>query len=1392
MLKLMENQNYRAEIEEITLPMNKDGGVVLKGWAVDKIRHDTMQVELDSPGKVSRVGRADISTVYSLNDGVSAGFQISIPAGESVARIMLSSPGDTVRKAVNIRKAFNMLRVQRWRMRLGHLAHLSAHAWSPAGMRTLLKAVKGKFTKQQTFYDRWIERHETMTCEQAESIQSTFSRMPLISIVTPVYNVDEQWLRAFVASIQTQWYPNWELCLADDHSSAPHIRPLLEELAASDSRIKVVFRTENGRISKATNSAIELATGDYIGFADNDDELAPQALFEVVRMLNEHPQTDFIYTDEDKITESGQRFDPFFKPGFSPNLLLGHNYITHFVVVSRDLLDKVGTLRSEYDGSQDYDFVLRATEQASEVRHIPQMLYHWRTLASSVAGDPRSKMYAYEAGRKALEAALERRGLRGSVRMLDNLGTYKIDWYWPDDRRPPVIVIASGYSDGQLEKLRSLTRYPSVKFVKAASLDDAYRLVASADRQSGDGIDNGFDYVVFLDGLMPKNTSWLSQMVNYMRNPGVGIVGGKVFDSRQRVVDVGVTLRALKSGRPFEMRGEWDDGIGYYFRDLLQREMFGATEECLMISREDFLSLKGFNTSQPAGIRGIDLCVRERELHGRQTLWQPYALFVDLKKKPVTIELNAINAYLKQHSGLSDGFSSACFPDDETHKQEGIVYSIDLVEWRDHESGLRVDGWAADLHANENVDIQLGDCAGVRLESCSRAFRADVNLTLPVPADSILGFTLTLSVPGGKRSLRTNDIPLILTTSTDQRIVQVHVERSEVKRRLMEFGRKIALLRHPRTTMHRLDDKYLAPRRQIKAYQRLIATTERYDVAKTKLKACGFAYRPLISIVMPVYNVEPKWLERCIESIENQYYDNWELCMADDHSTEPHVRPLLEEYAKRDPRIKVTFREQNGHISRATNSALEIASGEFVALMDDDDELPAHALFEVVRELNDHPQTDLIYSDEDKIDEEGNRSDPHFKPDYAPDLLLSTNYISHLGVYRKSIVDQIGGFRPGYEGSQDYDLVLRFMEHSTPSRVRHIAKVLYHWRTLATSTASGSGAKNYASDAGLRALRSAVERRGVNAEVVPATTPVISGDPTTGSVVAGIYHVHYAIADPALVSVIIPTKNGYDNIERCVDSVIGKTTYPNYEIIIADNGSTNPHMQDLYDRYRRKLGFRFRVEEIDIPFNFSTINNIAARSAKGTYLLFLNDDTEVIAPDWMTRMVSFAQLSRVGVVGAKLYYPTETIQHAGIVLGLGGAAGHIQVGFPRSYLGYFGRLIENVNYYAVTAACCMIKAVDFKAVGGFDESLAVAYNDVDLCIRVHDELGRDNVWACEAELYHYESVTRGYDVKSRAKKARLERESVRFLHRYGKIVDNDPYYNPNLSRSSGNFWVRER
>lgn len=1367
MYVLLDNQNYKITVESVaTEAIGAVKKTVIRGWAVDVLRNVALNLEVTGIDvHVDREPRADLSASFELKDGERPGFVISVPATLRKFSLSYFTPGNRYSKNIDIRRIVAALRNKRVQYLTNRAIQYVSHAWTPQGRRALGNAIKRRFTKQQNYYDKWIARHETLTNEDSQQIIKEFAVRPLISIVVPVYNVDEVWLRKCVESVQAQWYDNWELCLADDNSPAPHVKPLLREFANSDSRIKVVFRTENGRISEATNSAIDLATGDYIGFMDNDDELAPSALFEVVRSLNKNPRIDFIYTDEDKITENGERFDPFFKPDFSPNLLLGHNYITHFVVVSKELLNKAGKLRSEYDGSQDYDFVLRATESATLIHHIPRMLYHWRTLASSVAGDPRSKMYAYEAGQRALESALSRRNKNGKVRMLDNLGTYKIEY---DVDWPSVAVIASHFKPDRFEELKCKTDYlGDVSFIRVDGADVNQTAIMRSEEK-----------LVFLDGVFPEMATWLQELVSLAEGADVGVVGGKVFDKQHRVLNAGVTLRALKSGEPFEMRGEWDEGIGYYFRDILPRDMFAVTEECMLLDKAEFVALDGFQKQLPAGLKGVDFCRRLFKQQRKSTLWEPYSEFVDLKSSPVSIQKDAITNYVMSHSDLVDPFASAYFPRQDD-SQIGIASSVDRITVASDSRGITVEGWALDLLNGEDVSISLECPDWVIIEDVTRSIRPDVNTTHPVRSDAASGFNVTIRLTGNVQDLKGETISLILSTTTDRKRIPLTVQPSSMLRKLDGYWRKAKRLRHPRSTAKRIIDRYWAPIVQQKLYRDLIQHTEQYNANLVKAEIDSLAYKPVISLLVPVYNVDAQWLMKCVDSVKNQYYPHWQLCLVDDCSTAPHVRPLLQQLERSDPRINIVLREKNGHISRATNSALEIAIGEFVGLLDNDDELAPQALFEVAKLLNETSTTDLVYSDEDKIDEQGKRSDPHFKPDYSPDLLMSTNYISHFGVYRRSLVKKIGGFRPGYEGAQDYDLVLRFTEISSPDRIKHIPKVLYHWRTLATSTASSGGAKSYASDAGLKALQSAMVRRGIDAEVV-------------SSGLNGIYSVHYGVIGDPKVSVIIPTKNGYDNIERCVNSIIAKTEYQNYEILIADNGSTNPHMRDLYQSFQERLGDKFRVEEINIPFNFSRINNLAAQKASGDYLLFLNDDTEVIAPSWMTRLVSFAQLDRVGVVGAKLYYPTETIQHAGIVLGLGGVAGHIQVGFPRTYVGYFGRLFENVNYYAVTAACCMVSAVDFWAVKGFDESKAVAYNDVDLCIRVHDVLGKDNVWAHEVELYHYESVTRGYDVKNKEKHDRLLKEATVFRKQYPKIVEDDPYYNPNLSRTTGNFWVREK
>ena len=536
-------------------------------------------------------------------------------------------------------------------------------------------------------------------------------------------------------------------------------------------------------------------------------------------------------------------------------------------------------------------------------------------------------------------------------------------------------------------------------------------------------------------------------------------------------------------------------------------------------------------------------------------------------------------------------------------------------------------------------------------------------------------------------------------------------------------------------------------------------------------EACArFPRQPLVSFVTPVYNTPEPYLRAMIESVLRQPYAKWELCVADDASSAAHVGAVLEEYRARDPRIKVVRRDSNGHISAASNTALGIATGEFVALLDHDDEIPPDALYWVVKELNDHPEAALIYSDEDKLNFDGARIMPYFKCDWNYDLFLSHNLITHLGVYRADIVRQVGGFREGFEGAQDYDLALRFIERIDPAQIRHIPRVLYHWRMLPGSTSVGAAEKDYAAERARLAIEEHLRRKAVAASV-----ETIAG--------MAVQRVVYRLREPhALASIIIPTRNGAKLVRQCIDSIRQKTTYAPYEILLVDNGSDEKSSLD-YFRALRDEGV-VRLLEDPRPFNFSRLNNEAAGEARGEYLVFLNNDIEVITPEWLGELVSHAQRPEIGAVGAKLWYPNETIQHAGLVL-VAGLAGHAHHGRKRGDHGYFSRASLTQSLSAVTAACVCMRRKLFEEVGGFDETLAVAFNDVDLCLRIQ-AAGYRNLYTPHAELYHHESASRGYE-DTPEKMQRFQKEADILRARWMSVLMNDPYYNPNLTLSGDPF-----
>jgi GT2 family glycosyltransferase len=528
---------------------------------------------------------------------------------------------------------------------------------------------------------------------------------------------------------------------------------------------------------------------------------------------------------------------------------------------------------------------------------------------------------------------------------------------------------------------------------------------------------------------------------------------------------------------------------------------------------------------------------------------------------------------------------------------------------------------------------------------------------------------------------------------------------------------------------------------------------------------------PLISVLMPVYNPKPEWLKAAIDSVISQIYPHWELCIADDASTNPRIREILTEYQKQHPRIKVVFRETNGHICEASNSALELVSGEYTALLDHDDLLPEHAFLRIAEAIHTHPEGKLFYSDEDKIDSRGIRSEPYFKCDWNRELFYSQNFISHLGVYRSELMKSLGGFRPGFEGSQDYDLALRYIEKIEDHQIIHISGILYHWRKHSGSTAQVINSKDYAYTAGERALNEHFVRDGrqLGANIQ----------------IPGLYRLRAKLPDTRpLISVIIPTRDKLNLLKTCIDSIKTKTTYPNYEILLIDNGSAEKETLAYYQTLLTD-GIA-RIIEINRPFNFSELVNQGVAMASGEYACLLNNDIEVITPDWLQEMLGLACQPGVGAIGAKLYYPNNTIQHAGVILGIGGIGSHAHKGFRRDAYGYFGRAVVTQEFTAVTAACMLIRKNIFQQFNGFNEAeLSVAFNDVDFCLRLK-AAGYRNLFTPYAELWHHESASRGTDL-SVEKRVRFERE-IRFMKEsWGAILQKDPAYNLNLTLNAEDF-----
>lgn len=692
-------------------------------------------------------------------------------------------------------------------------------------------------------------------------------------------------------------------------------------------------------------------------------------------------------------------------------------------------------------------------------------------------------------------------------------------------------------------------------------------------------------------------------------------------------------------------------------------------------------------------------------------------------------------------------------------KKKALIYGIDQLSLVNKK--LVVSGWSI---WEEGLEVGVYDTAGNRIKSeIQFGYRRDVIDAFPeVDPEVIRGFKIKCDIPEGKK------ISICFKCAGKQ----VVVERKFIETKLEKAGTKVSELykkgmtyykRHGlKETLVRTKDK-LTQKKEMD-YEKWLKHHMPSEAILSKQKKRIFEYSPKISIVVPLYKTPEDYLKEMIESVRNQTYSNWELCLSDGSGKNSPIEALLKKYQEKDKRIKVAYTGQQMQISENTNEGLKIATGDFIAFADHDDLLAPNALYECVRALNKHPKIRAIYTDEDKVSMDGKRHfQPHFKPHFNRDLLNSTNYFCHLFVVDKKIVDKVGGLDSAFDGAQDYDFVLRCSE--VTQNIYHIPKILYHWRAHMDSTAENPESKMYAFEAGARAIQAHYDRIGMKNVSVTQTECL------------GVYRTHYDITEEPLVSIIIPNKDHIDDLDKCLKS-IERTSYHNYEVIVVENNS----VEDKTFQYYEALKGNEKVQVVywKDKFNYSAINNFGVESAKGEYFLFLNNDTEIINKECIHELLGFCMRDDVGAVGARLYFDDNTIQHAGVVVGLGGIAGHIFLNTPYDQVGYFARIITQQDYSAVTAACVMVKKAVFESINGFDTQLEVAFNDVDLCLRIR-EAGYLVVYNPYAELYHYESKSRGSD-NTPDKIERFNRETAFFEKRWEKILRvGDPYYNRNFA-----------
>ena len=1060
-----------------------------------------------------------------------------------------------------------------------------------------------------------------------------------------------------IQSVKDQTYSNWELCLANGSPDNQPLKDAINKYMKEDSRIKCKEIEKNLGISGNTNVALEIAEGDFIALFDHDDLLAKDVLYHCVMAINEDEFVDAIYTDEDKVVGvSKKHAEPHFKSDFNLELLRTCNYITHFFVVRKEIVDKVGGFRSEYDGAQDYDFIFRCTELARRVKHIPMILYHWRIHSASTAENPENKMYCYEAGRKASKDHLARCNKPRNVIMSECYGVYSPQYEWNKEEPLVTVIVSNIQSENTIKNIyQTLFKnisYKNIQCIFALKKGQDYNKFVEGElakfkligkgkiKISYDSINEianqaAGEYILFLDGRLQFLTeNGIGRMMDILSDTNVGAVGSRILTAAGINWHAGMVVGI--NGTAQRMLTEVSEHeLSYCIRDRETQNMSGVSGKCLLTKKELFVSVGGFTTEVTPILEDVDYCLKLQE--------KGFTTVYDALTKTRFIEREIIEDKLS---------------DEEKAEKENFF----MQRW----ANIILNG---DPYYNKNLSLVKNDYSVARNEA--RPW-----------------------------------LPII----------------QEIRGKSDNYSN---WLRYTRLT----------------------------ETEKNKQKREVFSWNPTIVFIVKEQLQNLYEVKEMLRSLYNQTYKNWKVIIVSD-SCSKEVGEYIngEDFILSKESYRIVNEINEVSISNDDSQLFSFILGNCVLTED--------ACYEMIKKWNEDRNLVAIYSDEDFIHNETKEYVmPYYKPDYNLELQRSNNYIGNFVVVVSKLFNQL----KNTTCSMDFNLQL-----VEQGNVGHISKVLYHGRMLPAYM--NDSIEETKKD--IEALNNHFSRMGEDASVSPK--------------VNGIYKITYERKESPLVSIIIPNKDFIEQLRECIES-LQQSTYTNFEIIIVENNSTESSTFEGYKKLQEQYS-NITVVTWEDEFNYSAINNFGVTFAKGEYLLFLNNDTKLINKDSIEELLSCCMRKEVGLVGAQLLYEDTTIQHAGVIVGLGGAAGHILDGEDSKKIHYFGTNICKQEMNVQTAACFIVKASIFKEVEGFNEKLKVAYNDVDFCLKVR-EAGYKVIYNPDALLYHFASKSRGAD-DTVEKMERLQKESGIFMERFGSLVEKgDPYYNVNLSRMTGKMTI---